>query len=43
LIVDSGFEGVIMTEYEGHCFYLNDAEEQIGRHLLMERNILNAL
>jgi sugar phosphate isomerase/epimerase len=43
LIVDSGFEGIIMTEYEGHCFYLNDAEEQIGRHLQMERDILNAL
>ncbi|MEH7418557.1 hypothetical protein V7266_25165 [Neobacillus drentensis] len=43
MIVDYGFEGVIMTEYEGHCFYLNDAEEQIGRHLQMERNILTAL
>jgi hypothetical protein len=43
LIIDSGFKGVIMTEYEGHCFYLNDAEEQIGRHLQMERNILTAL
>jgi sugar phosphate isomerase/epimerase len=43
LIVASGFEGVIMTEYEGHCFYLNDAEEQIERHLQMERNILNTI
>lgn len=43
MIVESGFEGVIMTEYEGHCFYLNDASEQIERHLLMEKNILNEL
>lgn len=43
MIVESGFEGVIMTEYEGHCFYLNDASEQIERHLLMEKNILQNL
>jgi hypothetical protein len=43
LIVDSCFEGVIMTEYEGHCFYLNDAEERIELHLQMERNILNTI
>ncbi|MCU7549772.1 sugar phosphate isomerase/epimerase [Chitinophagaceae bacterium LB-8] len=43
LIVESGFKGVIMTEYEGHCFYLNDAPEQIKRHLQMERNILSQL
>jgi sugar phosphate isomerase/epimerase len=42
-IVDSGFKGVMMTEYEGHCFYLNDAVEQIGRHLQMQRNILGRL
>ena len=43
MIVESGFEGVIMTEYEGHCFYLNDAPEQIERHLRMEKNILKEL
>lgn len=43
IIVDSGFKGVIMTEYEGHCFYLNDAPEQIKRHLEMESNILKKL
>jgi len=41
MIADSGFEGTMMTEYEGHCFYLNDAVEQIERHLQMEKNILN--
>lgn len=43
MIVESGFEGVIMTEYEGHCFYLNDASEQIERHLKMETSILNQI
>lgn len=43
MIEESGFEGIIMTEYEGHCFYLNDASEQIERHLQMERNILEKL
>lgn len=43
LIVESGFEGVMMTEYEGHCFYLNDAPEQIERHLQMEKGILNSI
>lgn len=42
LIAESGFSGTIMTEYEGHCFYLDDAEEQVARHLQMERNILAA-
>ena len=42
-VVDSGFEGTIMIEYEGHCFYLNDAVEQIGRHIQMEKNILSQL
>jgi len=42
-IVESGFQGTMMTEYEGHCFYLNDAVEQIGRHLQMQRNILAQL
>ncbi len=43
MIVESGFKGTILTEYEGHTFYLNDAVEQIGRHLQMERNILEKL
>lgn len=40
LIVESGFEGTIITEYEGHLFMQNDAEEQIARHIQMERNLL---
>lgn len=40
LVVKSGFEGTIMIEYEGHSFYLNDAVEQIGRHIKMEKRIL---
>ena len=43
MIVESGFEGTIMTEYEGHCFYLNDAEVQIERHLKMTQNILGKI
>lgn len=42
-IVESGFSGVIMTEYEGHAFYTNDAVEQVSRHLAMERRILQSL
>ncbi|MEI3381813.1 MAG: TIM barrel protein [Dorea sp.] len=40
LVVESGFDGTIMIEYEGHSFYLNDAVEQIGRHIEMEKRIL---
>lgn len=43
LVVESGFEGTIMIEYEGHSFYLNDAPEQIERHIKMERRILGRL
>ena len=43
MIVESGFRGTILSEYEGHTFYLNDAVEQIGRHLQMEKNILTAI
>ena len=43
LIVESGFKGTILTEYEGHTFYLNDAVEQIARHLQMEKNILGTI
>jgi hypothetical protein len=42
-IVESGFEGVLMSEYEGHAFHLDDAEEQIERHLRLERQLLAAL
>lgn len=41
LIRESGFEGTIITEYEGHLFMMNDAGEQIARHIQMERNLLN--
>lgn len=43
IIVDSDFKGTVLTEYEGHAFYLNDAVEQIERHLIMEKNILEKL
>ncbi|MGI6109177.1 MAG: sugar phosphate isomerase/epimerase family protein [Eubacteriaceae bacterium] len=43
LIVESGFTGTIMIEYEGHSFYLNDAAEQISRHITMENRILHSL
>jgi hypothetical protein len=43
IIVGSGFKGTVLTEYEGHAFYLNDAVEQIERHLIMEKNILEKL
>lgn len=43
IIVKSGFKGTIMIEYEGHSFYLNDAIEQISRHIKMEENILKKL
>ncbi len=40
LIQESGFEGTVITEYEGHLFLQNDAEEQIARHIQMEKKIL---
>lgn len=40
LVVQSGFDGTIMIEYEGHSFYLNDAMEQIERHITMEKRLL---
>lgn len=39
-IVDSGFEGVLMSEYEGHAFHNDDAHEQHERHLRLEQRIL---
>jgi hypothetical protein len=39
-IVESGFEGVLLSEYEGHAFHLDDAHEQLERHLRMEQKIL---
>lgn len=43
IIAQSGYDGYIATEYEGHAFCLNDALEQIGRHLQMEDDILETL
>lgn len=39
-IADSGFQGVLMSEYEGHAFHNDDAHEQHARHLLLEQRIL---
>lgn len=39
---DSGFQGVLMSEYEGHAFHLDDAHEQLERHLRLEQRILRA-
>ena len=36
-------EGVLMSEYEGHAFHLDDAEEQVARHLQLERLILSSI
>lgn len=40
LIQEFGFGGTIITEYEGHLFMQNDAEEQIARHIQMEKSLL---
>ncbi|MEU6536417.1 TIM barrel protein [Streptomyces sp. NPDC047000] len=42
-IVESGFEGVLLSEYEGHAFHLDDAHEQLERHLRLEQKILKQL
>lgn len=42
-IVESGFEGVLLSEYEGHAFHLDDAHEQLERHLRLEQKILTEL
>lgn len=42
-IVESGFEGVLLSEYEGHAFHLDDAHEQLERHLRLEQSILSGL
>ncbi|RFA15950.1 hypothetical protein B7R21_03000 [Subtercola boreus] len=42
-ITASSFQGVLMSEYEGHAFHNDDAQEQLGRHLTLEQNILNDL
>jgi len=39
----SAIEGVLMSEYEGHAFHLDDAEEQVARHLQLERRILESI
>lgn len=43
ILAQGGFQGVFLTEYEGHAFYLNDADEQIGRHLELGKQILSSL
>lgn len=43
ILAEGGFRGVFTTEYEGHAFYLDDADEQIERHLTMGAAILSAL
>lgn len=43
IIAASGYAGYIATEYEGHAFHLDDAIEQIERHLKMEDRILENL
>ncbi len=43
LIAESGFKGVFLSEYEGHAFYLNDAMEQLERHIKMGKNILSRI
>lgn len=42
-IARSDFEGVLMTEYEGHAFHLDDTHEQLARHLRLEQQILDGL
>lgn len=39
-LVQGGFKGVLVSEYEGHAFYLDDADEQIDRHLAMTAAML---
>lgn len=39
-IVESGFSGVLLSEYEGHAFHLDDAHEQLARHLRLEQKVL---
>ena len=39
----SAIEGVLMSEYEGHAFHLDDAEGQVARHLQLERRILESI
>ncbi len=42
-IVESGFSGILLSEYEGHAFHLDDAHEQLERHLRLEQKILTGL
>ncbi|MGC5168194.1 sugar phosphate isomerase/epimerase family protein [Luteimicrobium sp. DT211] len=42
-IVDSGFQGVLMSEYEGHAFHNDDAHEQLDRHLQLEQRVLRSV
>lgn len=40
MIVESGYSGTILSEYEGHAFDLDDAVEQLERHFKMVKKIL---
>ncbi len=42
-IVESGFQGILLSEYEGHAFYLDDAHTQLDRHLRLEQGVLQSL
>lgn len=43
ILTNGGFQGVFTSEYEGHAFYLDDADEQIHRHLAFCQGILKRL
>ncbi|CED92023.1 TIM barrel protein [Actinomyces succiniciruminis] len=43
ILADGGFQGAFISEYEGHAFYLNDADEQLDRHLTLGKSILESL
>ncbi|MDO4259264.1 MAG: TIM barrel protein [Actinomycetaceae bacterium] len=43
ILVEGGFEGVFITEYEGHAFYLDDADEQVNRHMRLCASILEGI
>lgn len=38
-----GFSGVLLSEYEGHAFAANDADEQLDRHYRLEQQVLQGL
>ncbi len=42
-IVEGGFTGLLMSEYEGHAFAADDADEQLDRHFRLEQQVLRAV